>query len=756
MTRGGRTWRPLFLAGLVGALLSSTPGRSQEGPVTDPSRAYNLAATAIARENWDEGLKVVNGIIESYGDQGKETFGPVFGHFFYLRGLLHVGKENYDEAIQAFRQCYENYSNEEIGKREAGRQQEARPNLFRYAALVQWANVLMQRGQYGEAATRYEQALEEGDDDPKVNRIYVTVNLGRCRIRAGDPEGGFELISPALTNPRASEGLKRIIFLILSEDWTPQVELPAVREFLEEFRSIVNREDLEDRHEMSTRFRALAAEAFRNDEPIRALAWYSLVVDPLELAPELEDEIGSLEQREVAEELREKKEKVLGELRAEREQLTRDSWDLLNGVGSAHFQLRNFSAGYAAFSRLSDEVPADFENRPVFLHNAVTSAVRIDKWPEAYRYGRTFLDDYPDHELMPAVARVLVEVIFLRGAYQEAYDIATEVRTDMDPGSSIRDVPDFVTGASAYHLEKFEIAEEELDAYLETYPEGERLEPATFYAGLTKVKRYEWEEAAAILGRFIETYPDSRMLAATLYQCGLSEFMLDETEPALAKVERVIADFPGSEVLAKSWNLKGDILATEGATFEEVEHCYLRGKSVADETPGQEEDAAYALWQLTIQTSGVEQWDEAAAHIEEFERRHPDSAYRLDQLVASLPAMVADGRRPGAASRGRDPLRRSAAVRRAGRDVRPLSRFPGDPLPARGGAGRAGLAGGAGRAQTRPRGMAPHRERPHAFPATRHGGESRAAQPRVLPAQRRLRPRPPQQLRHRPVGAMER
>ena len=131
-------------------------------------------------------------------------------------------------------------------------------------------------------------------------------------------------------------------------------------------------------------------------------------------------------------------------MRAERDKIIAQSWALLNGAGSVHFQMQNFAASYVIFAKLSNDIPESHDDRPLFLHNAVASAARIGKWKEAYHYGKIFLDAYPEHELMPAVARVLVEIIFLRGEYEEAYEISGDVRTDMETGSEIRDIPDFV------------------------------------------------------------------------------------------------------------------------------------------------------------------------------------------------------------------------------------------------------------------------------------------------------------------------
>ena len=56
-----------------------------------------------------------------------------------------------------------------------------------------------------------------------------------------------------------------------------------------------------------------------------------------------------------------------------------------------------------------------------------------------------FFEEFPNHPLKPSVARLLVEVIFLQGEYQEAYSIAVDVRRDMVTGSKMRDIPDFIS-----------------------------------------------------------------------------------------------------------------------------------------------------------------------------------------------------------------------------------------------------------------------------------------------------------------------
>jgi len=627
--------RRLLLLSLV--LVGGLVPRPALAQAPNPVEVYNAAVQAIGAQKWDEGLEPIRRIIQEYETDGKKIFGPVFGHFYFLRGLLELGKEDYAAAAKSFQICYEDFPNDTI-KSDPGSPKNKKPNTFRYQALVQWANVLMKQERYEVAAEKYDLALKEGDLATR-ERWFAGVNMGRCLIKAGKTREGYDLIVKPLANAEAPAGLRRTIFMILAEDWTPQMELRPVREFLNEFRAVVQQDRLANRYERNDRFQYLAQQAIAIQDPIRALAWYGLMVDP-RLVAITEEEIAELKAIEVAPENEEEKQRRIDERIAERKERIAEYNQILNGIGTAHFQMKSFTASFVAFRELSEKAPFH-EEHPVYLHNTVVSAAQISRWKAAYHHGKQFLDQYPEHELFPAVSRVLVEVVFLRGEYAEAHEIAGDVRQDMELGSSMRDIPDFVYGASSFHFDSIEEAGIELGSYLKTYEDGERREPAMFYAGLSKVRLQKWEDAADLLNRFLEAYPGSQMVPSALYQCALAEFMLDRFEPALAKLERVIGEFPQHEVIASAWNLKGDLLASsEDSDFEEVEDCYLRGKNLADQIPGQEETAAYSLWQLLIQNADRERWETAEGHYDEFQEKHAGSAYRLDVLVAALPLLV--------------------------------------------------------------------------------------------------------------------
>lgn len=645
-------WRELTMGKQRGALIGSALLllfgissflQGQEEDFTDPVVGYNKAVSAVQLQKWDEALKWSNGIIGELGDGAMDRYGPVFGHFHFLKGLALLGKEDLPGAVAAFKTCYEKFSNEILTTGTDEEKKNKLPNLFRNAALVQWANVEMRMEKYVVARDLYEKILVEGKNDSKVNLIYVGVNLGRCYLKAGDLEKGYEFMVSPLGNENLSDGLRETIFMVMAEDWTPEVEFPRVRAFLNEHSAVVDLDPFLERYERNERFQYLAQVALQNQDPVRSLGWYERMVNPRLLRPEFQARYDSLKNRVVASSLEEKKASTLAELEKQMQALEKGYIQILNGVGSAHFMMQNFSGSYVAFSELSDQAGKAHPERAVFLHNAVVSAAQIERWKEAYRYGRQFLDEFPEHELRPGVARVLVEVLFLREEYGEAYSVSGEVRQDMEEGEEIRDIPDFVYGASAFHLGHMEEAETELSTYFKVHEQGERKEMVHFFLGLTKVQLQKWGDAAEIMNSYLETYPKTPLVPPVLYQAALSEFMIDDTEAALQKVIRIHDEYPSHEVGPPSWNLRGDISVALEDTYENVVACYEKGRDGGVKM-NQPDTTAYALWQLLMQTSDQEDWGKAAEHYGQFQEGYAESDYRFDVLVAALPMLIEQGR----------------------------------------------------------------------------------------------------------------
>jgi len=640
------------LAILSGLLFLCAVGRAQEQPQS-LVQLYDGVIQASKAENLDKGIALCDRAIKEHSENAMKRYGPVFGYFFYMKGMLLIRKGEYQAAIGPLKRCYEEWDNSYL-KEQVDRDNNANllPNRFHLPSIVQWGNCLMKLENYGEAATKLEKALTESQDNQSsIDRLAVQMNLARCYILAGQREKGEEFLNRILDSEDLSSEAKREAFMILAWDWSRDAKYESVRSVVSKNGDVTMDDALFYRYERNRRFEALAAEAMQAGEPLRSLIWYSLMASPAEMVElyqdrklqlnsrrELLEKDGKTDQIPQIDRLLESADQEIG---AKRQDWAR----MLLGTGAAHYQLSSVAAARASYHELAEKFPGHKE-RPLVLHNLVVCNVNMERWKEAYHYGLKFFEEFPKHELKPNVAKVLVEVIFLQGQYQEAYDIATDVRPEMEVGSAIREIPDFVVGASAFHLGKFEQAEQELESYLKTYPDGQRLEPVRFYLANTKVNLMKWEEAGTLLEAFLVDYPDSPMRSATLFLSGLSHLVLEDLDLAETRIGELQNEFPNAAEIPASHNVMGDILATKSADYPQVKAQYIQAKHyVESEGRGSIDVAAYSLRQLIPAASEAEQWQEAADYYEEFMERYEDTGYKLDASLSVLDALVALDRR---------------------------------------------------------------------------------------------------------------
>lgn len=642
-----------WLAGLVMILAMLPEGRAQvhrptelEQIAANPAGAYNLILMSLGRQEYDRGIDIVEEVIGYWGVKAKEQFGPGFGHFYYLKGLLHMGREEYPEAMDAFRTCRDDFPNELLNAQgEAERTQLA--NRFRTHALAQWGACLMIVGDYAGAIEKLKEALAEAGET-RIRTDIIGLNLGRSYLRNGQLEEGKELLQKALDSEVLAAEMKRKAFLILAEDWSREVGFEKVQLLLWNYGHLVREDTRANRWTRNPIFALLGRDGLARDEPLRALAWYQLLLNPQELVSHREALLSDLEARASANPnpgaeaadwqplIAEAREGV-----AEAEEMVAA---MLLGVGSGHYQLKNYPGAFAAFRQVGDRYP-EHPRHPDALYNAVASAVQLGLWRPSRTYGERFLDRYPEHPLVAEVARLMVESIYLLEEWEESLATALEVRERFAVGSVARDVPEFVVGASLYHLDRYEEADSELGDYLRAYDEARRLEPATYYHGSTKVRRLQWKRGAEILEDFLERWPRSELVSSALYQSALCRFVLGDYENALAKLDQLHREHPGAIEIPASWNLKGDILTATGeATFEEVEVAYLEGRNLSEGIPAHFETAAYSLWKLVLLSSTEGKHAEAGAYYDEYWAKYRDSEHELEVIAAALPSLHELGR----------------------------------------------------------------------------------------------------------------
>lgn len=638
----GARW--VLLKGALAVLLVLATGDgawAQDGP-PDVVTSYDSAVRALTEGNHDAGLAAVEAVIRHYGETGMDLYGPAFGHFYYLKGLLLIRKGMFAEAKEPLGICHEKFTNDKATKDPVEGQRVLLPNRFRWAALVQKAGCHLMLREFVDAAPPYEIVLREAGDDPEVNRVDVQINLALCYLNFDDKvDKGRDFLLDQLRAETASEPVKRRVFLALVSEWGAKAARGEVSRLAADMGGLVMRAPLGDRMDSfnPVLIRAASASAAAGDA-LRALVWLRLAKSPDAALRELEEQIKTLRERRVAPAFEPQKQAALKELEDRAARWRGQVTPLLLGMAGAHFGAETYAASRAGYLRL-ESMGAEVAERPVVLHNLVACAANMNRWKEVIQYGDKFFAEFPDHELRPAVARLMVEILFLDRNYDEAHRVAGEVREGMNPGDANRDIPDFVRGAAAFHLGRSEEAEAELDAYLTAYPEGQRIEPARFYLAASKVNLQKWTEAAERFDAFLNDYPGTPLRPAALHLASLSHLVLGNHERCGICLGELQERFPDAAEIPASFNVLGDLRAAEKMPYEEVSAAFLRARDLVEkEGRGDRLVAAYALKQLIAAAGSVQEWEAAAGYFDAFEAGYADTQWRIDAVVAALEPLV--------------------------------------------------------------------------------------------------------------------
>ncbi len=619
-----RSRLPLLLAGAL--VLGATPLRAQQQhPGEVVYRGYVQAVGLVQAGRHQEALNILEGLMARFGSGAYQQFGPVFGNLYYYQGIALVNLGRFAEAAKAFETCYVGFPNRDDSAMSF--------NSFRTQALVQWAGSELMQGNHENAIRLYEQAMNEGGAE--LNRSEIILNLAQSFYATGQVERalqGWRTVAGGGPDRRAPRWLRQEALTRLCRHYVEHDAHDDINAVLDEFGELFqDRPDVA--YKRNPMFLHFAHKASQAEQHYLALRWYEMLTRPGDVLAHLEEQV-----YQVPPERRPDAVRALREFQTEqRDAAMPDEAIALMGIGYEYFQLRNYLATFTCYRHLADHYPR-IETRPQVLHTAVASAVRIGYWDEAVNYGLAFLDEFPHHELLEDVIVVLVEVLFFRGDYERAYEVAKKVRPNLRLGSLPRDPPDFVIGGSAFMLDSNEEAKAELDAYVTHYPEGRHRETARFYQAAVRVRLLEWSEASPLLESFLVDYPDSVFLAPALHYRALCHFMEDEIERCLERIGRIEREFPDYGDMAAVQNLKGDALQVQGQP-EPARVAYRKGKDLAEAAGGMDDIAAYATWQLIGITVAAREWRESEALFREFERKYATTPFRIDATVTAIPAM---------------------------------------------------------------------------------------------------------------------
>jgi hypothetical protein len=291
-----------FFAPVLFLLFLASTSVMAQGPETGSTliELYDGAVIAGEGGNLDKAIALCDKAISEYGKGALELYGPVFGHFYYMKGMFLLRKKQYAAAIQALKICHENFDNAWLKTYvpKTPDEQPKLPNRFQYHALMQWGFALMAMKNYPGAVPILERTLaEDPKTEPRINRLYVMINLARCYILADQPTKGKDFIIKLIESDLLGAEGKRQLFMILCWDWSPLVKFEELRAVIHKYGHYALDQDPMQRIGDNSKFQVLAAVALdpakielmgegakvrdgAETEPLRALLWYNLMAPP--------------------------------------------------------------------------------------------------------------------------------------------------------------------------------------------------------------------------------------------------------------------------------------------------------------------------------------------------------------------------------------------------------------------------------------------------------------------------------------------
>lgn len=602
----------------------------------DIAKAYDAGVAALESGDLDNGLKLVDRVIEKEGASGLGTYGPAFGHFHYLKGMLLIKKDQLDEAIAPLKVCYEKFSNE-------GRMEGQAPNLFREHALFQWGLILQSQQKYDEAAEKFRKTLEEDPKrNPPINRMAVEMNLAQCLIKTGKEAEGRAMLSKVLDLENLPDDAVQDAFTLLAAGggMGGDATMSVVQQHAGSL--FGSSEDLEV---MNPRLASLAAKTLQGGDPLQALVWYNLMTPPhpvMERHEERKAVLVSRREQAVSQnqnELVGRLDKAIEDLEKKIKELEDRHTNSLLGMAAAHYQIGSLSAALSLYQQLVDHHPK-FGDPPQLMHNLVICATQLGDWDMAFEYGNRFFEDFPTHNLKSSISRVLAEVVFIRGDYDRAYEMAISARNAVSPGTPEREGLDFVAAATLYLRNDFAAAEPELQSYVNTYTESERREPILFYLASSKVKLSKWADAIPLLDEFCDTYRQSSFRPTALYLASLAYLIVEEPHNALIRANTLLGDHPRAPQIPGAYNVKGDAQAAMEENYDTIVNSYKRAR-VEGKSAGMNDISAYALKQLIATAAEAKDHETAVAYFDEFKKDYSENIWNIDATLAATDSLVA-------------------------------------------------------------------------------------------------------------------
>ena len=641
----------------------------------DPQTLNSQALTSMQGSRWEEALTKLTRAVELYDRNALQLFGPQFGVTWYRKGICELKLKRWEDAAKSFETCYQKYPNK-------GAKVDGSGNIFNKRSLLRWGEAEQGGENYEQAIRLFKKFLEERDNTrDKFDPGSFYINLSICYFKSNKIPEGVENLETAIKNKvrfRTPDAGIVAAFQALVGAVVEKRDEKALLDFIDKNRSDI----VIDPFEMgvySRLFLKLASDAIGADMEAGAIALYQLVPSTDVMIEDLKSRTARLGSRDGMKELT--RTVVKNKLTASRQELEKlrregnpNETIQLGATAFIHEKHGNTRGAYAAYEQLELFFPKA-KKREDNLYNLVRTSSIIGEVFATENYGSRFLKLYPDSKHVPAVRRMMLTSLFFEGEYETCIKVASTMLPNLEEGSKEHDICLHVLGGSYYYTGQYEKAQPLLDEHVEKY-EKSQFEKAALYFQASNLSRLQyWTKSASLLDAFFSKYPDPAdniYYSFALYDRANCHYAEGENAAALDKLNRLEKEFPNADMIAMAYNLKGNVLQSDG-NRDEAEVYYKKALEFGERRDN-DLVAGEALFYLVamLGDKSAEKKDtpsrvkDAVPFSDKFWKEYGDSSpYKTQVAVAQVQALSSVGRGEEALNRLRDVISQMAATQGA-------------------------------------------------------------------------------------------
>lgn len=262
----------------------------------------------------------------------------------------------------------------------------------------------------------------------------------------------------------------------------------------------------------------------------------------------------------------------------------------LYGIGKSYLQEENVPFGIDYFKRIWVEYPAS----PV-------------SWSAKEEMNRLQGEGHEIPAPLPGEAYVRGERLYEAGLYADAL---TEYKRFLSGGKDIAKEKEagahFKIGMSNYHLRRTEDAENDLEAFLNNYPDHVKSQEALYWLGRTYLRGGKEDAFIRASKGYLKQYKDKNeeKIPEILYRLGAVHAGQRDVETAISYYDRVMTEYPDSSFATDSQWAGGWLLYKE----QELKKALLQFDNILQER----KDSHYAPQSLYWKARILERMDDAA------------------------------------------------------------------------------------------------------------------------------------------------